>query len=149
MERKKAGQFQAPTYNVTNTTNVAGDQINCDLAATTVGNTGTAMNTGQSGAPSALNSPSVTSAASGNTSAGDAGGPLNGGGSRGVNTVSTTQDVTDSTQASNVGTTDQGGVNGTVGGSRSNLTQSADNAQTLSASPLNASDTDSSTCAWR
>jgi hypothetical protein len=149
IERKQAGQYQAPVYNVTNTTNVAGDQINCDVVATTVGNTGNAMNTGQSGAPSVLNSPSVTSTATGNTSAGDAGGPLNGGGSGGTNSVSTTQGVTDSTQSSNVGTTDLGGVSGSVGGSQSDLTQSADNAQSIRSSPLNATIADSAACSWR
>jgi hypothetical protein len=149
MERKAAGQFQAPTYNVTNTTNIAGDQINCDLAATTVGNTGNSSNNGQSGAPSVLNSPAVTASATGNIAGGETGGPLNAGGGTGTNTINTDQSVTGSTQSSTAGQTDQGGVTGNVGGSTSTLAQTARNEQAVTNSPLNSSVSDSAACRWR
>jgi hypothetical protein len=149
MERKQAGQFQAPIFNTTNTTNIAGDQINCDVVSSTVGNSGNSSNTGESGAPSVLNSPVVTAAASGNVAGGEAGGPLNAGGGHGTSTINTDQRVAGSTQTSTVGQAEQGGVTGDVGGSRSSLDQTARNDQAITNSPLNSSVTDSSACTWR
>lgn len=148
IERKQAGQFQAPIFNTTNTTNIAGDQINCDVVATTIGNSGSALNEGQSGAPTVLNAPEVHAASTGNVAGGEAGGPLNANGTSGTNTVNTTQGVDGSTQTSNVGDTQQGGVTGDVGGSSSSLDQSARNDQAINSSPLNSSVADSSACTW-
>lgn len=149
MERKEAGQFQAPIYNVNNTTNIAGDQINCDVASTTIGNSGAASSEGRSGAPSVLNSPEVQSLSSGNMAGGESGGPLNASGVSGTNTIDTTQGVYDSTQTSSVGEAQQGGVTGDVGGSTSSLEQQSYNDQSINSSPLNSRVSDSSACAWR
>lgn len=149
IERKKAGLYQAPIYNVTNSTNIAGDQINCDIAATTIGNTGSSSNQGESGAPSVLNSPQVTSASTGNIAGGEAGGPLNAGGSVGSNAINTQQGVDGSSQTSSVGSSEQGGVTGDVGDSTSNLSQDAHNTQTVDGSPLNSSIAGSSACSWQ
>ena len=149
VERKKAGQFQAPVFNTTNTTTIAGDQINCDVVATTIGNSGSAMNDGQSGAPTVLNSPEVHAAATGNVAGGEAGGPLNANGTSGTNSVNTTQSVDGSTQTSNLGDTQQGGVTGDVGGSSSRLRQASHNDQSIASSPLNSSVDGSSACTWR
>lgn len=148
MERKEAGQFQAPIFNSTSTMNIAGDQINCDVTATAIGNSGSAVIDGQSGAPSVLNSPNVNPAATGNLAGGEAGGPLNAGGGGGSNVVNTSQDVDGSTQTSSVGKAEQGGVNGDVGGSRSDLDQEARNHQSIDASALNSSVAGSSACSW-
>lgn len=154
MERKKGGYYDQWTVNnhITNnfntTTNIAGDQINCDVVATTIGNSGSALNEGQSGAPSVLNAPEVHAASTGNVAGGEAGGPLNANGTSGTNTVNTTQGVDGSTQTSNVGDTQQGGVTGDVGGSSSSLDQSARNDQAINSSPLNSSVADSSACTW-
>lgn len=149
IERKAAGLYQAPNYNVSNSTNIAGDQINCDVVATTIGNTGNSSNMGESGAPNVLNSPQVTAASSGNIAGGEAGGPLNAGGGVGSNAINTQQGVDGSDQTSSVGSNEQGGVTGDVGDSASNLSQNAQNTQTLDGSPLNSSIAGSSACAWQ
>jgi hypothetical protein len=148
MERKAAGMFQAPIYNSTYTTNIAGDQINCDVVATTIGNSGSSMVDGQSGAPSVLNSPNVGADATGNLTGGEPVGPLNAGSDGGSNSIQTDQQVAGSTLTSSVGTADVGGVTGDVGGSRSSLEQESSNEQSIAASPLNSSVTGSSACSW-
>ena len=146
IEKKKAGMYQAPIYNSTATTNVAGDQINCDLAATTIGNSGSAITDGSSGAPSVLNSPTVQAASVGNQAGREEGGPLNSSG--GSNTINTSQDVSGLTQASNVDKSTQGGVSGEVGGSSSALSQESKNDQSIAGSPLNSNIAGSSACSW-
>ncbi|WP_292068579.1 hypothetical protein [Marivita sp. XM-24bin2] len=147
IEKKKAGMYQAPIFNSTTTTNVAGDQINCDLAATTIGNSGSAITDGSSGAPSVLNSPTVQAASAGNQSGREESGPLNSSG--GSNTINTTQDVSGLTQSSSVDTSTQGGVSGEVGGSSSALSQESENDQSVAGSPLNSHITSSSACSWK
>ena len=147
IEKKKAGMYQAPIYNSTTTTNVAGDQINCDLAATTIGNSGSAIADGNSGAPTVLNSPNVQAASAGNQSGREEGGALNSSG--GNNTINTSQDVSGLTQASNVGSSTQGGVAGEVGGSSSSLSQESENDQSIAGSPLNSNVAGSSACSWK
>lgn len=148
MERKKAGFYEAPIYNISNTTNIAGDQIVCDITATSIGNTGSNLTEGQSGAPSVKNAPDVSSDAVGNAAGGEAGGPLNAGGSGGTNTVNTSQELEESTQTSSVGRTTQGGVTGDVGGSESALSQRAINDQSIQGSPLNSDISNSRACNW-
>jgi hypothetical protein len=146
IEKKKAGMYQAPIFNSTTTTNVAGDQINCDLVATTIGNSGSAITDGSSGAPSVLNSPTVQAASVGNQAGREEGGPLNSSG--GSNTINTSQDVSGLTQASNVDKSTQGGVSGEVGGSSSALSQESENDQSVAGSPLNSNIAGSSACSW-
>ena len=150
MERKAAGQFQAPVFNSTTTTNIAGDQVNCDVVATTIGNSGGSVIEGTAGAPSVLNSPNVNAGATGNLAGGEAGGALSAGGEGGggSNVVNTSQDVNGSSQTSSVGTAEQGGVTGNVGGSRSSLEQVSRNEQDFNSSALNSSIAGSSACSW-
>lgn len=150
IERKTAGMFQAPIFNSTTTTNIAGDQVNCDVVATTIGNSAGSVIDGTSGAPSVLNSPDVSAEAAGNLADGEAGGALSAGGEGGggSNVVNTTQDVEGSSQTSSVGTSEQGGVSGNVGGSQSRLEQVSSNAQDFNSSALNSSVSRSSACSW-
>jgi len=149
IERKKVGMYEAPNYNINNTTNVAGDQIGCDVVSTTIGNSGSANAEGQAGAPSVLNSPAVTASSSGNIAGGETGGPLNADNGGGSSSINTSQGVDGSQQTSTVGESQQGGVTGDVGGSQSGLEQTALNDQSISASPLNSSVADSAACVWR
>lgn len=147
MERKSSGFYDAPIYNVNNTTNVAGDQIFCDVSASSIGNTGSTLTEGQSGAPSVLNSPDVTADAAGNRTGDGAVGPLNAG-DGGANRVATTQGVEGSSQTSTVGSTTFGGVTGDVAGSQSSLSQTSTNRQIIEASPLNSQVSNSVACRW-
>lgn len=148
MERKEAGFFQAPIFNSNSTTTIAGDQIICDVAATTFGNSGSGVFEGQSGAPSVLNSPDVSAAATGNLAGGAAGEPLNATGGGGSSSVNTSQGVESSSQTSTVGVAEQGGVVGNVGGSQSSLEQVSRNEQSIQSSALNSSVAGSSACLW-
>ncbi|MGJ8605454.1 MAG: hypothetical protein ACSHXH_15135 [Marivita sp.] len=146
IERKKAGMFQAPNFNSTNTTNIAGDQINCDVVSTTIGNSGSAMTEGSSGAPSVLNSPEVKVASNGNVSGAEEDGPLNYSG--GSNSINTTQDVDGSALSATLEGSKQDGVSGDVGGSISSLSQDSENDQSVNSSPLNSTIADSRACEW-
>jgi hypothetical protein len=145
MEKYRAGMY-APahvTNNVTNTTNVAGDQYNCSVSASTSGNSGYTASYGATGAPTVLNSPTVSSLASGNDTTNEAGIPLNGGSA----SVANNQTNSGSSQTSTITGSGAGGVSGTIGGSRNYIDQIATNSQDLIDSPLNASVSGSVACA--
>lgn len=149
IQRVESGESLGPLYTINNTTKIFGDQIICEIVATSIGNTATTSNVGESGAPSILNSPVVTASAIGNVAGGEAGDPLNAGGRTGTNTIEVQQNVNDSSQTSTVGQTDQSWSAGDVGGTSSRLVQRVTNEQSMNNSPLNSSVSNSTACYWR
>jgi hypothetical protein len=139
-ERGRRGGFSAPTFNTT--TNVAGDQYICDVSATATGNSGFTSNTGQSGAPTVLNTPSLDVAATGNLGNLDVLGPLNGGGS----TADSRQQNTGSSQSAALNGTSIGGVSDRVSGSTNSTSVTGATNQSALNSPQTATITSSTAC---
>ncbi|MBI1386672.1 MAG: hypothetical protein GC150_17345 [Rhizobiales bacterium] len=149
LRRHQGGYYNfAPpvsNYDIDARTFVAGDYYSCEVSASASANTGFATASGAAGAPTVLNNPSVGSTASGNTSSTDAATPLNGG----TSTVGTTQTNSGSAQNASVAGSTSGGVNGTVGGSSTSISQVPSNSQSALNSPQTASVTGSTACSTR
>lgn len=141
--RAQTHQYQSPNYNIT--TNVAGDQYNCDVSATTSGNSGLVTSSGTSGAPTVVNTPSLSAGSRANESLSESTAPLNGGSS----SVSTSQSATGSTISSSVNDSALGGVSGTIHGSSNALNQSGRNDQQIQGSNLTANVSGSTACSTR
>jgi hypothetical protein len=140
IERKKGGMYAAPVYNISN--------ITCDISSSSNGNSGTANTDGNSGAPSALNNPMVTSDAIGNSAGGETSDALNSAGNYGTSTVNTSQTVDGSSQSSTIGQTEIGGISGSVAGSNSTLSQNALNEQTLTETVITSNLSEVTACTW-
>lgn len=140
MLRYQRGFYRAPIYNIDNTTNVAGDQYNCTVSATTSANSAFASTSGSSGAPTVLNAPTVDATTNGNAADLALGTPLSGSAS-----ASNSQTVGGSTLSSNANPS-IGGVSGTIAGSTNSLSQATSNAQSVLNSPLTATVTGSNAC---
>lgn len=141
-EQRRAGVYSSPVYNTTNTTNIAGDVYNCSVSAAASANTGQTQASGNSGAPSVLNSPALDVAATGSTAATSAGAALN---SLGVG-IGTDQANVGSQQSAAMVDPYAGGVSGIIGGTSSVLEQTTNTFQSALNSPQFASIYDSAAC---
>ena len=89
--RRQGGGYNFNTNNTYNTY-FAGDQVNCSVSASAVGSSGSLGASGAASSPTILNSPSVSSAATGNSASGQAlGGAAQGGSSFVLNASQSSQ----------------------------------------------------------
>lgn len=145
LEEKKKGGFYdgfSTTVNTTFTTNIFGDQINCDLQASALGNTGTNVLDSLAGSPVGSNDAFDTNS-QGNTS--DTIASLGDTGQPGVGEVINNQTSTDSPVSSSI---DNSGVNLEFGEQVSNGTNNLDVAtnQSNEGARLDASILNSTAC---
>lgn len=143
MMRRNAGGY-SNFYNSTHNTYVAGDQVNCSVAATAAGNTGTTSASGSSSSPTIGNTPSILAQATGSSLASQ-GWPTGGA----IAPLNSTQGNTSSPQSAAVsGTTSSLDV-ANLQSSGGVLTQALNSAQTNTSSPQTATISGSTACAGR
>lgn len=143
MMRRNAGGYNN-FYNSNYNTYVAGDQVNCSVAATAAGNTGTSSASGSSSSPTIGNTPSILAQATGSSLASQ-GWPSGGA----VAPLNSTQGNSSSPQSAAVsGTTSSLGVSN-LQSSGGVLTQALNSRQTNTNSPQTASVSGSTACAGR
>lgn len=143
LARQRAGAFRQESYFFQNTY-VAGDQVNCSVAANAVGNTGTTTSSGSASSPSVGNTPSIFAQATGSSVAAQ-GFPAAGGGSLSAPLNSTQSNVSSPQSAGVTGTTSSVGVNG-LSASSGQVTQALNSTQANTGSPQNASVAGSTAC---
>ncbi|WP_304808106.1 hypothetical protein [Falsiroseomonas sp.] len=143
MMRRNAGGYNN-FYNSTHNTYVAGDQVNCSLAATAAGNTGTTSASGSASSPTIGNTPSILAQATGSSLASQ-GWPSGGA----IAPLNATQSNTTSPQSAAVsGTTSRLDV-ASLQSTGGVMTQALNSAQTNTNSPQTAAVSGSSVCAGR
>lgn len=141
MLRREAGGYGPASLTQNYTTNFAGDQVNCSVGASAIGNSGSAGTTGAASSPSLGNTPSIFAQATGSSVAsqglsGSLSSPLN-----------STQTNTSSPQSAAVaGTTSQLTAN-QLQAQGGTLTQALNLTQGNSASPQVATVNGSTACA--
>lgn len=160
IERKKGGYYDSfqvnNTYNITNTTDINGDQINCYQQATTTGNSGSQLADGTSSSPTTGSQGDIGSSAVGNESVSDISGTRSATSSQynldasgqADQQASVNQDNLNSRQTSTVSNSNISSSVGAVYASGGRTDQVLNSSQTVRDSHLQASITGSTGCSF-